>query len=897
MNSEPSKALRVLQRLDLESRGLLVALDREERDALYESLYTAARKAWPVGEPEPDHSMILVETAIEGQGELAWAAALYALLHDWQTGENPVSRYERAVLRFKLGHVLFLLDEQDEDNIRRCLGLTEETLRQAEALWRGEGISVDAFLTLIFELQSWLGHRYERLGLYQEAEHAFSQASISARNTTDHVAYTVRQASVMEKLGKKQYAYELVLMVRDELPEVEDKVVHAMWETVYGSLRLALGGDQSNRGHRFDFGLLEDLASISQMMADQSPSALEDDEKFSRFVEQLRQWSLGLPEDDPILLYERLNKIAIFLIGAGRDAEAREFLQKAEALEESFADEVPKLAHRIVLARRQQHILHDFSGAREAFLGLLPDAERLLDVEEKLTTYGYVLESLGAYEGAPDCDLVLSLAEKGCALFEEVLDLQPGGAARRRIREVYQRFFEGTLLALGLTALRVGDETDKGQELLKRAWAVAMAARNPELRAAISVPGADERQSLRKLEDAFHRALHNGRGWEDSLARVHEHELAIVRASREPSAGVRLGPPPDGVSLVFFLLRDLVRQPALMVLGFQGDRFTAAHGITKADELVLGPLAAWSASLSVPPAEASRDLSPARSALRTPGEIRAPLKIDQLLPASLSTFLSQPASPWFLFPDGALNEVPLEMLPGPGDTRFGQGRSVRLCLRPAVTAACRARVDFSRGWLGLGGAPAALGLPYLSGSLDEVEGLARFLQEKGHPAAVLSGPGATAAGLQAQLDALHPAVLHFAVHGRADLEHPDACALILADDQHSPERELFPFRRIRDLDLSQVGLVVLSACKSLIGRSGRDAGMEGLAWAFLQAGATQVIASRYSVQDAVTARFMTVLYEHLLRHPVAEALGHARDECLSRWTMPAGQAGAWSVWS
>jgi hypothetical protein len=40
---------------------------------------------------------------------------------------------------------------------------------------------------------------------------------------------------------------------------------------------------------------------------------------------------------------------------------------------------------------------------------------------------------------------------------------------------------------------------------------------------------------------------------------------------------------------------------------------------------------------------------------------------------------------------------------------------------------------------------------------------------------------------------------------------------------------------------------------------------------------------------------MAVLYEHLLSYPVAEALGHTRDDCLKE--MPAGQVGAWSVWS
>jgi CHAT domain-containing protein len=93
-----------------------------------------------------------------------------------------------------------------------------------------------------------------------------------------------------------------------------------------------------------------------------------------------------------------------------------------------------------------------------------------------------------------------------------------------------------------------------------------------------------------------------------------------------------------------------------------------------------------------------------------------------------------------------------------------------------------------------------------------------------------------------------------------------------------------------------VELVVLSACSSLLGRSGRGAGMEGLAWAFLQAGVTQVIASRYPVDDRATVTFMRALYRHLQDLPVAEALGRTRDECLRAEGLPLREVGAWSVW-
>ena len=81
---------------------------------------------------------------------------------------------------------------------------------------------------------------------------------------------------------------------------------------------------------------------------------------------------------------------------------------------------------------------------------------------------------------------------------------------------------------------------------------------------------------------------------------------------------------------------------------------------------------------------------------------------------------------------------------------------------------------------------------------------------------------------------------------------------------------LTPF--VLNLALQGVELVILSACSSGVGRSSRSAGLEGLVWAFLQADAGQVIASRYPVDDESTARFMQALYQQLLEHPVDRAL-------------------------
>jgi hypothetical protein len=380
--------------------------------------------------------------------------------------------------------------------------------------------------------------------------------------------------------------------------------------------------------------------------------------------------------------------------------------------------------------------------------------------------------------------------------------------------------------------------------------------------------------------------------------------MAVLRAFRAASqGGDPPEPSPEGPAVAFFLARDLIQQPALCVLGRHKGRYDVRL-IPNVD--VADPLAVRSEP-------SSGSAAPRREVYREEADASngdgAPVGIRRLLPPSFCLLptrtwrarggeTSPPLfpDPWFLFPDGALTATALEMIPDSGNTYFGQGRAVHLCLRSSVIPACADKVDVTRGWLGLGGVPQAGPLSYLPGSLEEVTRPERLLREQGHPVRALTGPDATAARLREELDLLKPAVLHIAVHGCADREHPDACALILADDAESPERELLPFRRIRDLNLSNTNLVVLSACKSLIGRSGRDAGMEGLAWAFLQAGAAQVIAARYAVRDEDAVLFMESLYRHLQAHTAGAALGHARDECL-RSGMAPGEVAAWSIWS
>jgi CHAT domain-containing protein len=72
-------------------------------------------------------------------------------------------------------------------------------------------------------------------------------------------------------------------------------------------------------------------------------------------------------------------------------------------------------------------------------------------------------------------------------------------------------------------------------------------------------------------------------------------------------------------------------------------------------------------------------------------------------------------------------------------------------------------------------------------------------------------------------------------------------------------------------------LVVLSACRTALGRNLGGEGLLGFAQAFLQKGARSVVLSRWKVDDAATALLMLRFYENLLgkRKELAQPLGRA----------------------
>jgi len=102
-------------------------------------------------------------------------------------------------------------------------------------------------------------------------------------------------------------------------------------------------------------------------------------------------------------------------------------------------------------------------------------------------------------------------------------------------------------------------------------------------------------------------------------------------------------------------------------------------------------------------------------------------------------------------------------------------------------------------------------------------------------------------------------LLHFSAHAEANRESPLDSAIIL-----SPEGDNFKLyaRNVIDIPLT-ADLVTISACRSAGARSYSGEGLVGFAWAFLQAGAHNVIAGLWDVTDSSTPEIMGVLYSNL----------------------------------
>jgi CHAT domain-containing protein len=140
-------------------------------------------------------------------------------------------------------------------------------------------------------------------------------------------------------------------------------------------------------------------------------------------------------------------------------------------------------------------------------------------------------------------------------------------------------------------------------------------------------------------------------------------------------------------------------------------------------------------------------------------------------------------------------------------------------------------------------------------------------------------------------------IIHFATHSFLDSTHPElsSIALSMLDREGRPQNGYLRSHEVFNLRLG-AELVVLSGCRTGLGKEVKGEGLYGMTRGFMYAGSKRVLVSLWDVQDQATARLMSDFYRGLLgakRPPAAAALRAAQIAIWreGRWKAPYYWAG------
>lgn len=221
-----------------------------------------------------------------------------------------------------------------------------------------------------------------------------------------------------------------------------------------------------------------------------------------------------------------------------------------------------------------------------------------------------------------------------------------------------------------------------------------------------------------------------------------------------------------------------------------------------------------------------------------------------------------------IVPDGALHQLNWETLVAPKPDHYWiEDRTISVI--PSVT-----RSDPERTWKGdravLVGDALSAGPEF--GRLKHAGEELRRVAELFPGAEVLREQQATPAAALAALQQ-EAAIVHFAAHASAHRLRPLESAILLSDG--GTGYKLYA-HDVMALTL-RAKMVTLSACTAAGSKSYRGEGLLGFAWAFLSAGAGNVVATLWEVDDAGTPQLMEQMYRQIrLGRPAEVALREAK---------------------
>lgn len=527
----------------------------------------------------------------------------------------------------------------------------------------------------------------------------------------------------------------------------------------------------------------------------------------------------------------------------------------------------PALALSHYVLGEVQRMQGQFQGALEQYSSAKVMQEQLRDPE-----LGWRIEyGRGQTFAAQD------KAEDAIAAYKEAIEIiedTRSGIAEDRYRagyieDRYQVYV--ALVELLLKLHKPGDAFFYSEKLRARAYFDQLGLIDPPVSDAgsqqrIRELGEQIRKLRRSLEQEYavpqkERRDRAAQLYSSELARAEREYAALLDDSRSSvvaSKPARAETIPSIAEIQNYLPRD-----AAVMEYVVGKRSVSILLVTSTSVVGL-PVAVTFESLSSR-IELLRDLIAERRAeWSTPGSGLLKLLVDPVATSGHLAGIRQ----LLIVPDGVLNYVPFAALPL-GGRRF-LGDEFTITYLPSAAALAMHSKTSGRKLLAM--APSDTHLP---NAPAEVRGIGKIF---GPDSRVIVGKEATKT-LFKQIASNYD-YLHLATHGSLNRNAPSLSTLELEPDgQNDGRLEVYEIAGMK----LHARLITLSACETGLGTGyftetpGGDE-FVGLTRAFLSAGAQNVLASLWAVNDESTRRLMSRFYRHLMATGGAEALAQAQRE-------------------
>ena len=238
-----------------------------------------------------------------------------------------------------------------------------------------------------------------------------------------------------------------------------------------------------------------------------------------------------------------------------------------------------------------------------------------------------------------------------------------------------------------------------------------------------------------------------------------------------------------------------------------------------------------------------------------------------------------------VIPDGPLHRVNLETIIVPAPAPHYWIEDVELAIAPSLTIAASQPAAAPRRALSLLliGAPDYSGTAYtqLPKAADELQRIGAHFP--GARQQVFMGAQASPAAY-GKAGPANFTLIHFAAHAEADAERPLESAIVLS--REGGAYKLYA-RDVIGIPI-HAGLVTISSCRSAGVRAYAGEGLIGFAWAFLQAGARDVVAGLWDVSDSSTEALMDRFYSGISagQDPVTRAAWRQAGVIEGRCALP-----------